>query len=231
MLRSSEEALELVRDPLDEVVSDIDLPRLADSNSSSFESAGQLVFDHADLAARNGDPEPVVKLLKKLVAPTNQNEWQLQYLYRQKANKSFDTIIKNLEQGAAYEGDDFRTLAEGFRNVVQKSVNYRPNNFYKAHLINVVAHVRAGETEAYLEWIKKLADNEKQTIRNEGGDANQWQIATSHLETGTNETLQQRIDTVIGLIKMSDASGWINLTSANNIKLRARGREHNFKPF
>lgn len=229
MLRASQAAMHVAREPLEEAVRDLDLARLAAANAREFDSAAELLAAHAAVRLEQGDPEASLSMTRQLLGGATNNEWRLSNGYRQHANSFYDATIASLDK---FDDQELRALADAYRLVLEKAVNYRPSNFYKANLICLAAHARTDQADVYLEWIDGVDQSSAQSaIRSAGGDGKQWSVATSHLTTGEAGSLDERARIVADLVAMSEAAGWINHRRPDDIKLRARSREENFTPF
>lgn len=205
MLRDSQEACDLVYEPLAQAAEGVTIATMAHRSTPRADRVAELKKQHARAALRRGEPGPAVALLNKLSSGNPNEDWQLSNLFRRHSN---DLWTLMLEKIGAMSDEAVGEIADQSLRLATGSAMDRGGNSNNLLSLLVISHARLGRVDAFKAALEKTPKNRRQRLNHNGYPMSNWKGIIGDLKKGDPASLEERIERAANAMSIGSLMGW-----------------------
>lgn len=230
LFHESDEATDMLGEPIAEAAKAIKLAPLSQSGGDQLRKAAALKQQHAEWSLRQGDPGPAIALLDEMTSESRNNNWNLWNLYHRAGGDLWEAMLNQIDDSS---DDQVRAIADSTRRLIERSENGYPNNVNFLVALAAQSHAMLGAADEYEAWHKTLENdrNVNQILRDRGIDSASAKQFLGKLKPGDADSLATRIERLAQVLRIGKTSGWLRHSNGKWPEVRSKQGQRTFHPW
>ncbi|QDT68993.1 Anaphase-promoting complex, cyclosome, subunit 3 [Planctomycetes bacterium MalM25] len=205
MLRDSQEASDVVYEPLAEAAEGVTIVTMAHRHTARAERVAELKKQHALVSLRRGEVGPAVAMLDKLSSGNPNENWQLHNLFQRHANDLWTVMLEKI--GGMNE-EEVGKIADQTLRLATGATMDRGGNSNNLMSLLVISHSSLGRVDAIKAALDRIPKNRRQRLSHNGYPMSNWKGIIGGLKKGDPDSLEERIDRAANAMSINSLLGW-----------------------